>query len=166
MDERRKFYSHEDSGESEAAKAQRAFRSMVDAAGGVEKVAASVLEHTGVAKKWVYEWYDNTQPPSESIKRQIFSELRHLVREAGTQSTEAAPEAPLSRPEPGPVKPPVKKKPGTRPVKAEKPKLTRREILKQEQEKRWMSDEEYATLHKKLVEKGLVTPSEEEKEKP
>ncbi len=166
MDERRKFYSHEDSGESEAAKAQRAFRSMVDAAGGVERVAASVLEHVGVAKKWVYEWYDNTQAPSESIKRQIFSELRHLVREAGTQSANAAPEVTQSRPEPRPVKPPVEKKPRTRPVKAEKPKLTRRETYKQEQEKRWMSDEEYAALHKKLVEKGFITPSEEKKEKP
>ena len=166
MDERRKFYSHEDSGEPEAVKTQRAFRSMVDAAGGVERVAASVLEHVGVAKKWVYEWYDNTQAPSESIRRQIFSELRHLVREAGAQSAKVVPEAPQPRPEPRPVKPPVEKKPGTRAAKAEKSKLTRREIHKQEQEKRWMNDEEYAALHKKLVEKGLVTPSKEEKEKP
>ncbi|MCL5775136.1 MAG: disks large-associated family protein [Patescibacteria group bacterium] len=163
LDKGKNFDSGEMHHESESLRELRAFKGMVEAAGGLERVASSVLEHTGVAKVWVYNWYNNGQTPSTSVTRQIFSELRHLVREAKANpqpEKEAVPE----KPESGPVKPPVleKPKPAARSAEKAKPKLTRRELIKKQQEARLMKDEEYAALHRRLVEKGLITPSGDE----
>jgi len=156
----------EEGGESESARELRAFKGMVDAAGGLEAAADSVLKHTGVAKSWVINWYRDGQAPSSNIARQIFSELRQLTREAKA-SPKPAKEAVGEMPEAGPVKPPVKERP-VRPAAKQtkpKPKLTYRERQKQATESRLMEDEEYRALHKRLVEKGLITPNPEPEKK-
>ena len=168
MPEKRNF-DQQDIGESEADRQRKAFCNMVDSAGGLPNVAQAVEEHTGVVQKWVIEWYDGVRIPSESIKRQIFTELRHLVKEARAKAKAAAaePEEPPKL-EAGPVKPPVKERPKPQASKSEKPKpprLSYREKQKQATEARLMQDAEYAELYKKLVEKGLVTPPAPEKEK-
>ncbi len=164
LDKGKNFDSGEMHHESESLRELRAFKGMVEAAGGLERVVSSVLEHTGVAKVWVYNWYNNGQTPSTSVTRQIFSELRHLVREAKA-NPQPAKETRPEDPGPGPVGPPVPEKPKVPGHKAAKPKArpkqTRREIVKQQQEARWMKDEEYKKLHQSLVEKGLITPSDE-----
>lgn len=162
-----KFRHREEEVESESSREYKAFRSMVDAAGGLEKVASSVLEHTGVAKTWVYDWYNAGRTPSVNVTRQVFSELRHLVRESKA-NPQPAKEVEPKKPEAELLKPSVKEKPVQPAIEhlkpKSKPKLTRKEILKDQQEKRWMQDEEYAALHKSLVEKGVITPNSEEKE--
>lgn len=170
MPEKRNFNPQE-GGEPEAERQRKAFCAMVDAAGGLSKVARSVEEHTGVVQKWVVEWYNGAHVPSESIKRKIFIELRHLLKEAQTEveKTKVIPAVTKQSvgPEAAPVKPPIKEKPeiqAFKTPKAKRPKLSYRDKQKQTTEARLMQDKEYAELYKKLAEKGFVIPSESEKE--
>jgi len=169
MGDSEKFGHREEGVESESSREYQAFRGMVAAAGGLEKVASSVLEHVGVAKIWVYDWYNHGRTPSVNVTRQIFSELRHLVREAQAkpEGKEAEPAHP-AKAETVPLKPQAKKV-RQKPAKPQQPKqagpkLTYRERQKQATEARLMKDEEYRKLHKSLVEKGLISPSSNEKE--
>lgn len=170
MPEKRNFDPQE-AGEPEAERERKAFRAMVDAAGGLSRVAQAVEEHTGVVKKWVTEWYNGAHVPSESIKRQIFIELRHLLKEARMKVATAkimpvGPMQPL-KPEASPIKPPVKEElkiQTPKSPKAKRPRLNYRKKQKQETEARLMQDKEYAELYKKLAEKGFVIPPESEKE--
>lgn len=144
----------------ESQRDYRAFCSLVELVGGVDKVADSVLQHTGVAKKWVLDWYGKGLSPSVNIIRQIFVELRHMAKEV-----KADPKA---------SKPSVAEKPASPPLQPEgknkvavggsgSPKKSYRQTAKEREEKRHMQDPEYAALRQRLIDKGLIEPSPGEK---